>query len=393
MQSAQRVVKAVSDISPFPISLSDETGYIIGDSNPSRIGTLHSPSILVIRENRFLSFDKNKVSQMDNVLPGVAVPLIYDYETVGVLGIIGDPEKVKPYANLVKRYVELMWQETFHQKMEDLERSSNETFLQYILLNESLNKEKIIKYCEMLGINYFLKRFCVVIDIGDSLLNNRNVIQKLLPADHLKKLLLECTSRVFESTDESICTFLNTEKIVLLMPVESDNKFLELMKKFSDQSSQLMKLVEQYHVYGVAIGAGNPYSTLKHINQSYHEAEQVIEFGKEHNLSPPIYNYCDWDVLSPLLSAKMDENLKDKLLFRLKPFIGSFGFSELANDFMMYCKNNMNSSKTAKELYIHRNTMIYRLKKIETITSLDLGNFEHCTMLYLILKNYVDVKK
>ena len=48
----------------------------------------------------------------------------------------------------------------------------------------------------------------------------------------------------------------------------------------------------------------------------------------------------------------------------------------------------MNMSKAAKKLYIHRNTLIYRLQKIETITGLNIKSFDHCLLLYLVLKYY-----
>lgn len=71
VQFAQKTVKAVSDILPFQISVSDEKGYIIGDTNPVRIGTMHAPSIEVIQANRVILYTEEKASTIDNVLPGL----------------------------------------------------------------------------------------------------------------------------------------------------------------------------------------------------------------------------------------------------------------------------------------------------------------------------------
>ncbi|MEC5423300.1 helix-turn-helix domain-containing protein [Virgibacillus sp. C22-A2] len=54
---------------------------------------------------------------------------------------------------------------------------------------------------------------------------------------------------------------------------------------------------------------------------------------------------------------------------------------------MTYCETNMNTSKAAKKLFIHRNTLTYRLQKVEEITTFDTKCFEHCMLLYLALKN------
>src|SRR5699024_395572 len=98
-------------------------------------------------------------------------PLQFDHKTVGVLGIIGPPAQVKPYGLLIKNYVEIMWQETFHQQITDMKAKTRETFAQYILLNEVVQTERVKQYCEMLGISYGKKNFCIVIDIGNSLLH------------------------------------------------------------------------------------------------------------------------------------------------------------------------------------------------------------------------------
>ncbi|OZU90491.1 hypothetical protein CIL03_04915 [Virgibacillus indicus] len=392
VQFAQRIVKAVSEISPFPISLTDEKGYIIGDSEKKRIGTLHTPSKLVLEEDRLILFDEETISAMENVLPGAAVPLRFDYRKLGVLGIIGDPQKVRPYVNLLKKYVEMMWQETMHQQLEQLEKQTLETFVQYILLNEEVNKERVIKFCEVLQINYMVKRYCVIVDIGDSLLNRVGVKQNKISFEYLKNRLIDHMKHSFKCNDDAICTFLNTEKIVLLKSVTADpnSEYVREMENFSFQSKQLMKKFQEYQIENITIAAGDLYSSLLSINRSYHEAENLINVGNELHLLPRIYNYYNWDMLLELVSTQMDKRLQEKLHFRLKFLIEHNDFGELSNDFMIYCKNNMNISKTAKELYIHRNTLIYRLKKIERITRLDTGCFEHCTLLYLVLKKYTD---
>src|SRR5699024_7619823 len=144
----------------------------------------------VLLKKDFIAFEKDKVSKMDNVLPGIAVPLNFGYETVGVLGIIGPPAEVKPHAQLIKQYVEIMWQETYYKQIEDLEAKTLETFLQYILLNESINEERVEQYCQVLQLNYNTMYCCIVIDIGDSLINSYEDGRKSFVVNNLKENLL-----------------------------------------------------------------------------------------------------------------------------------------------------------------------------------------------------------
>lgn len=386
VQVAQNVVKAVSEILSFPISLSDEKGYIIGATDEDRIGTLHEPSKEVLLRDDFMSFDEKKVVKLDNVLAGVAVPLKFDGKTIGVLGIIGTPKEVKPHAQLIKKYVEMIWQETFHKQVKDLERETIEAFLQYVLLNEITNETRIKQYCEMLQLNYESKYFCIIVDIGDLFMNRYE--WKSITHNHSKESLLNCVHKAFKNEGEDICAFLSLERIILLKSVESEEAFFEIMQQFTDQSQSLINMLKTYDIFDVVVSAGSLSSSLQYVHESYYEAEYLIDYGKKQTINKQIYSYHNWDVLLELLPIHIDDRLHDKIYNRLKPLLGEGNFEDLRRDFLAYCEQNMIVSKAAEELFIHRNTLIYRLNKIEKLTSLDIRNFQHCTLLYLSLKNH-----
>ena len=383
VQFAQKIVKAVSSISPFSISLSDENGFIIGATDPERVGTYHLPSKEVIEKNDYVIFDKEKIKNMDNVFEGIAFPLQFDYKTIGVLGIIGPPAQVEPYGLLIKKYVEMMWQETFHQQITDMETKTRETFAQYILLNEEVESQRVEQYCEMLGISYGRKNFCIVIDIGNSLLNSA---KKHISIDQLKENLLRCTYEAYACSDYSLCTFLNTEKIVMLRQVKTVEEYKKLLGKFDKQSRELIRLFAVYSIKNPCIAAGSLFGSIESVNASYQEAENLIRFAKERDIEPKILTNYHWHIVLEKLPLYVSENYRETIQFRINAFMEHEHFSELADLFIIYCENNMNISKTAKVLYIHRNTLIYRLKKIEEMTSLNTGSFQDCMLLYLALK-------
>ena len=78
--------------------------------------------------------------------------------------------------------------------------------------------------------------------------------------------------------------------------------------------------------------------------------------------------------------------MKEQLNRIIEPFVKDEQFRELYRTFMTYCEHNLNLSETARHLYIHRNSLIYRLNKMSKLTSLDLSQFEQCLLLYVALK-------
>jgi carbohydrate diacid regulator len=384
VQFAQKVVKTVSKISPFAISLSDHNGYIIGATDESRVGTYHFPSKEVIEKNDYIIFDKVKIKNLDNVYEGIAFPLQFDYKTLGVLGIIGPPNEVEPYGFLIKEYVEIMWQETFHQQISNMEEKTKETFAQYILLNETVQTQRVKQYCDTLGITYGKMYFCIVIDIANSLLQNA---KKHISVDQLKSNLLRCSQEAYQCSNTSLVTFLNTEKIVILRQVENKEEYREVLTQFDQQSRNLINLFKIYSITEPSIAVGSPTPTIEAASESYHEAEHLIQFTKERNFSKKVHSPFDWDIILEQLPYETSEDFYHKVRFRMHSFFEYDRFDEMATLFITYCENNMNISQTAKVLYIHRNTLIYRLRKIEEMTSIKTNRFQDCMLLYLVLKN------
>jgi carbohydrate diacid regulator len=384
VQFAQKVVKTVSKISPFAISLSDQNGYIIGATDSSRVGTYHLPSKEVIEKNDYIIFDKEKIKDLDNVYEGIAFPLQFDYKTVGVLGIIGPTKEVEPYGFLIKNYVEIMWQETFHQQISNMEEKTRETFAQYLLLNETVQTQRVKQYCETLGIAYGKMNFCIVVDIGNSLLQNA---KKHISVDQLKENLLRCTQEAYRCSDSSLVTFLNTEKIVILRQVDDKEQYRKILTQFDKQSRELIKLFKIYSITDLSIALGGLTPAIEQVSDSYHEAVHLIQFAKERDFETNIHSPFDWGILLEQLPLETSEVFYQKMKFRMHAFFEHARFNEMAELFITYCENNMNISQTAKILYIHRNTLIYRLKKIEEMTSIETNRFQDCMLLYLLLKN------
>src|SRR5690625_59537 len=232
VQIAQNIVKTVSKTLPFPISLSDEHGYIVGDTQTKRIGTFHPTYKKVIDSGDFVTFDTADIIELENVLPGIAAPLNFQNKVIGVLGIIGPPEEVRPYAELTKHYVELMWQETFYRQLSDLEDEMKESYLQYLLLNETKNDTRTKQYCKELGIKTDTMAFCAVVSLGNFLMKEFDGLVYSLTLKKLKNHLLNEIQVYFNTPQLMTVHFLNNEKIVLLFSVFSIDEYHLFMDQF-----------------------------------------------------------------------------------------------------------------------------------------------------------------
>lgn len=384
VQFAQKIVHSVSEILPFPISLTDQNGVIIGSTIPGRIGTIHTPSKEVIKRNDFFICSEEISKNTENVYPGIAVPLSINQETVGVLGIIGPPEEVKPYANLVKKCVELMWQETLMLQSENLETKTLEAFIHYLLLTEHPQHDRVKQYCSMLRIPYHTNWFCTVVDIGGILMDEKEKLE----VNKLKKHLIKIVEEHLVFGQEKILSYLSSEKIVLIQTVDDQEEAYKTLANYKYRCQRLLKEFGELGINDPHIGFGPIVQGLEKVRVSYQEAENLIRQGKEFQIGSGIYSYFDWENLIKLFPLQINPEFIVKIEQRVRPLIEYAGYANLVNTFFVYCQNNLNLSQASERLFIHRNTLLYRLKKIETLTSLNMKSFEHCMILYLVLKNH-----
>ncbi len=166
-------------------------------------------------------------------------------------------------------------------------------------------------------------------------------------------------------------------------PIE-DNK-ASLAVKLGKKVIELAQI--EYTDIKVRCGIGSPVKDINKWHISFKEAGLALEMATKLKEQKPYY-YPDLSVYRLLLLLENNPELN----YFIKDVLGSL-LTEHKKDNLIetleaYFKNNANLSKTAKALFIHRNTLAYRINKIKTITGMDLYNPETALAVNLALKIY-----
>ncbi|MDF2834569.1 MAG: transcriptional regulator [Paenibacillus sp.] len=388
-QIAQTIVDNTSEIIGYPIIITDEKGSIIGSTDRSRLGSLHIATFDVLRRNQPVSYEKEDVEALENILPGIATPIVVNDKVIGVLGIAGNPAMIKNYAQLVKSHVELMFHESFKKETTVLESKALDTLVQYLLFSgRPDDTDPMIEYGKMLGFRFDLERVCVIIEL--------DLLSLQLPAleggmdkyslPHFQKQLIEQVKHLFVDHRQDIFSLLNLEQMVVLktvLPHERDT----IVSKVENRMQRLNQFLGEKHQASAAVALGNVANGVNGIKQSYENAVRTLTVGKRSKLSARFYNFNDWELTLELLVKELSPYIIDKLTGQLVALRNHGSYETLAATFLAYCKSNMNLSETSRTLFIHRNSLLYRLDKISELTGLDLSSFEHCLLLYVAIRN------
>ena len=143
----------------------------------------------------------------------------------------------------------------------------------------------------------------------------------------------------------------------------------------------------------VTVGIGTVVPTLKDLARTYKEAQAAIEVGKVFDTEKSVVNYENLGI--GRLIYQLPVTLCDMFLNEVfkKGALESLDRETLLT-IQCYFENNLNVSETSRKLFVHRNTLVYRLEKIRKITGLDLREFEHAITfkVALMVKKYLSSK-
>ena len=129
---------------------------------------------------------------------------------------------------------------------------------------------------------------------------------------------------------------------------------------------------------------------IKQLISSYKHAEVAMHLGVTFKNGKRIHSYHDLGLEKLLYRISM-EDAKEYMAENLSNFDFSALDNEMRNTIKALFNNQLNLADTAKELYIHRNTLIYRIDKFQKITGLDLRNFDDAIIckVAMILAEYL----
>ena len=146
----------------------------------------------------------------------------------------------------------------------------------------------------------------------------------------------------------------------------------------------------EFYVH-VVIGIGTTVDNLKDLARSFKEAQMALEVGKVFDTEKTIVSYDHLGVAR--LIYQLPTTLCDMFLrevFR-KGSIDSLD-QETLFTIQKFFENNLNVSETSRKLFVHRNTLVYRLEKIKRLTGLDLREFDDAIVfkVALMVKKYLN---
>ena len=183
--------------------------------------------------------------------------------------------------------------------------------------------------------------------------------------------VVEIVRSIFPAKTKDFVTAVDEHSIILVKELR-EKESTEEIDRIAKTIEETLNAETNSHVY---ISSGTVVSDLKDVSRSYKEAKMALDVGKIFYSDRHIVAYSNLGI--------------GRLIYQLpmplcKMFIKEIFANKSPDDFdeetivtiNKFFENSLNVSETSRQLYIHRNTLVYRLDKLQKSTGLDLRVFE-----------------
>lgn len=364
---AQQIVNTIKDVCSYDINFINPSGTIIASTNAARIGAFHE-----IGRKAAVTGTTIEVAESDNFTgtrQGINMPLYHEDRLLAVIGITGSPEKVRKYAFLAQRITSLLIREQELGQYSRHQADKKQFVISSLLHGDTQNPEYLLK-C--------LREFQIDPDTP-----KRLILIHTYPAASGQNYTDSVSGSVL--SEHQIQNFFKTAGITLYtFRYPGDYLAVTDSSGFSALSGTLRDFAKKHAgTLAVAVGRSVPLYQLGLSLTTAETALRNLNFHRPLTDHVCAENYAVFDDLTleiVLSSVSPDdrEEFSGKTIHQL-----SLDEKELLRT---YFSLEMSLADTAEKLFLHKNTLQYKLNHIYKKCGLNPRKFRDAVLLYLALE-------
>lgn len=340
------------------INVMNTSGIILASGDQLRVESIHEGAKIVAESEKPLIITETNIHLFPTAKPGINLPIYFQNELVGVVGITGEPDELLEVATLVQLTTEMMVHQALIVSQSEWKRKMRERIFEDLLTGHPIEKvmtERLLKVSFDTVSPYFL------------------AILKVKPKHQAYQSFVEYLEDFYIHESVLIGKYQSDEYFILTSGISEKN-----VKK---SLNSLVKQIQKY--FKVKIGVGTVIDNLSKIHYAYDTAKTALEYSEDSQVISAFEAVQLYSLLKKKESPEAQQfthrlfkDVNPKLLHTLDEFL--------------HC--NQQNSLTAEVLDIHRHTLTYRLNQIFEITGLNPTVFQDAVVLQIALWLY-DKKK
>lgn len=371
-ESAQSIVMEIGNIVGQNINMMDEKGYIIASTDPDRVGSFHEGARRILdRHLDELYIKPEDATETMRAGLNLAVKLYGDI--VGVIGITGVYEEIFGYGQIVKKMTEILIREKSEEDAKRMDQLILNRFLEGWVLDHGIVKgPALVQRGLELGIDVTVRRRVMVVSPMD-MERYVNSSEGQQVADRLEQ-----TIAAFLSGRPGAVLMHHSGRQVLLVPDCSDERMLEF-------AGCLRTAAKQHFSLKLAIGIDG---LSDDTHMAYTQADKAWRSARLRGCEVCAYG----QVALELFSEEVSRQTKEEYIRKVFPRCAYEEVRSWMDVLEAYFAADGSLQSAASALYIHKNTLQYKLKKLAKISGYDVRRPSDAPVLYIAMMFFKEVQ-
>lgn len=346
------------------------------------------------KSNRSQDLIKGGDKKSSNILDdrgekiGAFAPIVAQGDLLGYLIVFEKNKKMDKVDYLVLEYGATVAALEILKKSKDeraLDRLESD-FVHDLIFSEDMTEQNAAERALFLKFDPAAPHIIVTIDIGDfSDYLRKSQVSSEVDIQILKQKLFYTAHKKLSDSHLKFVSSRRSDKIVFVIEVGESYDLTPIKDIFEELRDHIAR---NFQDITVSVGISSLCMSVEHIPKGYRETEKAIKIGRILSGKNKVTCFDELGVYQILFNLKEDEEIKDFIerqigrLLKLK----NNKRNELTHTLNTYIELGGNTSKTAEALFVHRNTLNYRLRTLNNLLKQDLHNPHTLLNLAIALK-------
>ena len=367
-QFAMQMVEELSAIISQHINLIDREGTIIASTDKERMGSCHLGAKKLIREGLPILIIESD-EEYGGSRKGVNLPITVEGEIVGVIGITGDRHRVEKYGEIIRKFTEMyIRDENLKQQ-----RSQQEKILSRFLENWFINPDMVFEAnfqetALSLGIDLSIKRRIVIASFISRETTDIKSDQNRLDGatQYLRKSLCKHPGSYYLR--------IGTKLVFFILDTPDD--------RLKEKCTKLITSIHNDFNWDICIGLDGGSLHYKQIHLAFVQAQKAL------NSAMTIQRQALMSYKDPHLELFLNEiplGVRQEFIDKIFKGLSKEEIVEAMRILDIYYANNGSIEKAANLLYIHKNTLQYKLNRLHELTGHNPLHTQSIPLYYLAM--------
>lgn len=371
---ASFVFDEISQMIKLPIYITNAAGEIVSGTNRQMAGTILPEALDAISTNGSAVLAGDGASG----LTGLACPICYQGKCIGAAVVIGEPSAYEPYLYILKFAIEVLIERSIHTRQGVYRRQMIESWIANLFNPDYKDWDELERTAAALGIDTSTASTVVVLHIA----RKTNTVSAPVYQDpsFVENFILQNISNLMRI---NFYSYLGRNLYAFSFALNPATR-IRLRSGFKSELYETLSILStrltQVNMSCLA-GVGETGNNLKMYRRSFLQAKKSVELSRRLPGDHPVMHAYDWGIMYFL--SLIPKNQIDELYAQyfskvknLKP--------ELIETAETFFKNNCAIQKTAEAMNVHKNTLLYRFKRLKELCGLDPQNFQDAIVLQLL---------